>query len=85
MIVESESRRALSEDQLRADPALIAEGWERRFVTDPSRLDEIVTLYEGLGYEVRAEPVRPAELGEHCDECELVSLLRFHTIYTRRR
>jgi hypothetical protein len=75
----------LSEAQLAADPALVAAGWERRFVTDASRLEEVVALYQQLGYEVRAEPVRDAELGEPCDGCEVANLLRFRTVYTRRR
>jgi hypothetical protein len=45
-MVEEEARRVLSEAELTADPALVAEGWERRFVTDGRRATEVIDLYE---------------------------------------
>lgn len=83
-LVEEEARRVLSETQLEADPVLVAEGWERRFVTDARRAEEVTELYEDLGYEVRAEPVRPEELENECEDCQLILLMQFKTIYTRR-
>ena len=85
LIVEGEARRVLSDAQLAPDPSLVAEGWERRFITDAARLPEVVALYETLGFEVRAVPVRAAEVGEDCGDCQVASLLRFQTVYTRRR
>ncbi|OGU07863.1 MAG: hypothetical protein A2W29_07165 [Gemmatimonadetes bacterium RBG_16_66_8] len=85
LMVEGEARRVLSEGQLRADPALVAEGWERRFITDAARLAEVVALYEELGFEVRAVPVQAEQVGEDCEDCQVASLLRFQTVYTRRR
>ncbi len=82
-LVEEEAKRVLSEAQLTGDPVLIAEGWERRFVTDGRRAAEAVELYEELGYEVRAETVRREELENECEDCQLVLLMRFKTIYTR--
>ncbi len=84
-LVEEEAKRALSEAQLTADPVLIAEGWERRFVTDGRRAAEAVELYEELGYEVRAETVRREELENECEDCQLVLLMQFKTIYTRKK
>lgn len=84
-LVEEEARRVLSEAQLTADPVLIAEGWERRFVTDRRRAAEAVELYEELGYEVRTERVRREELESECEDCQLVLLMQFKTIYTRRK
>ncbi len=84
-LVEEEAKRALSEAQLTADPVLIAEGWERRFVTDGRRAAEAVELYEELGYEVRAETVRREELENECEDCQLLLLMQFKTIYTRRK
>lgn len=84
-LVEEEARRVLSETQLEADPVLVAEGWERRFVTDARRAEEVTELYEDLGYEVRAEPVRPEELENECEDCQLILLMQFKTIYTRRQ
>ena len=37
--------RFLTADQLEADPALVAEGWERRFTADAQRTAEVVELY----------------------------------------
>ncbi len=84
-LVEEEAKRVLSEAQLTADPLLIAEGWERRFVTDGRRAAEAVELYEELGYEVRAEMVRREELENECEDCQLVLLMQFKTIYTRKK
>jgi hypothetical protein len=84
-MVEEEAKRVLSEAELIADPALVAEGWERRFVTDGRRAAEVVELYEELGYEVRAEPVRQEELENDCEDCQLIVLMQFKTIYTRKK
>lgn len=84
LIVEGEARRVLFHAQMAPDPALLADGWERRFITDATRLREVVALYESLGFAVRAVPVQAAEVGEDCDDCQLAGLLRFHTVYTRR-
>ncbi len=66
------------------DPALIATGWERRFVADPVRAREATDLYESLGFEVHAEPLKPVELGSQCDECQLVVCHTYVTLYTRK-
>jgi len=84
-LVESEARRVLSESQLRPDPERLAEGWERRFIADAARADEAVALYESLGFEVVADPIRPDEMGEDCEDCRLLALMKFRTIYTRRK
>lgn len=84
-VVEEEARRVLSEAELRPDPKLVAEGWERRFIADGRRAEEAMALYERLGYEVRAEPLRKEELEDNCEDCQLVVLMQFKTIYTRRK
>jgi len=66
------------------DPQLVAEGWERRFMADSRRLTEYVELYESMGFETRAEPVRADEIGPECGDCSLVLCRLFITIYTRR-
>jgi hypothetical protein len=83
-VVQGEAHRMLSEAQLAPDPARVAEGWERRFITDGMRLDEVVALYEAAGFEVCADPIRGEEFPDDCDDCQLLGLLRFRTIYTRR-
>ncbi|MEJ2216230.1 MAG: hypothetical protein P8099_06405 [Gemmatimonadota bacterium] len=84
-LLRTEAHRVLSENMLQPDPARVADGWERRFITDGTRAEEVIALYEELGYEVCADPVRPEELRNECDACRLVALLRFQTIYTRKR
>lgn len=84
-IVEQEARRVLSERLTEGDPERLAEGWERRFIADPGRAREAIELYTQLGYEVLADPVRPEDLGEGCEDCVLVAALRFQVIYTRKR
>lgn len=60
------------------------EGWTRRFVAAPPRLEEAAALYRSMGYEVRLERVPLPELREDCAGCPLArGLLR--VIYTRRR
>jgi hypothetical protein len=66
------------------DAALLADGWERRFMADAARAKEAVELYASLGFEVRAEPVRREDIADDCEDCQLVTLLKFATIYTRR-
>jgi len=83
-VVNAEARRVLSEAQLRPDPARLAAGWERRFITDAGRAEELTALYQELGFEVAADPVRAEDLGDDCEDCRLITLLQFRTIYTRR-
>jgi hypothetical protein len=77
--------RVLSHAQLEPDPRLAAEGWERRFIADEQRAREAMELYSQLGYEVRAEPVRPEELHDDCLDCRTVVSFHFQTIYTRKK
>lgn len=63
---------------------LESENWEWRGIFSEPRLSELVTLYRELGFEVRIEPIYPAELpAEGCRDCFLAQYERFRTIYTR--
>jgi hypothetical protein len=66
------------------DPRLTAEGWERRFTAMVSRVPEYVELYAAMGYEVRAEPIRPDEVDPDCGDCGLILNRIIVTIYTRK-
>ena len=76
-------KRFLSDAQLQPDPALVAQGWERRFTADAQRVKEAMELYTQLGYEVRAEPVHSDDLQDDCEDCHSLIISRFKTIYTR--
>ena len=84
-VVQSKARRTLSASQIEADPARVAEGWTRRFVIEGARAGEMMRLYEGLGYEVCADPIRGETVSNECVHCRLVVMLDFKMIYTRRR
>ncbi len=66
------------------DPALVAQGWERRFMADSLRLKEYTELYTSMGYEVRAEKVKPEEISDQCADCALLVCRQFLTLYTRK-
>ena len=83
-LMTSEAARVLAHEHLVADPVLVKQGWERRFVADAARAREAAELYQQLGYEVRLEPVLPEHFAEPCEACALITLLRFQMIYTRR-
>ena len=85
LIVQQEAHRVLSEAQLQPNPELVAAGWERRFITDGRRAQEMIVLYNELGYEVHLEPVQAEEFEDECEDCSLVALLKFCTIYTRKK
>lgn len=85
LIVEQEARRFFSEAQLKPDPALVAEGWQPRFIADARQTKEATDLYEELGFEVRAEPVPIEAMGDDCSDCQALILLQFKTIYTRKK
>jgi len=84
-IIGQEAHRVLSERQLQADPGLVAEGWERRFITDSRRTQEVIDLYQELGFEVHLEPVQVEQFDDDCQDCALVAFLKFVTVYTRKQ
>ena len=84
-MLESIVQRNLAEGKIAGDPALLAEGWERRFVADGARVEELVRLYEELGYEVCTRRIRPEQIGGSCEGCRAAILAGFQMIYTRRR
>lgn len=67
------------------DPKLVAEGWERRFMTNVGRMNEYLELYAALGFDVRAEPVRSDEVDPECNDCRLILYQQIVTLYTRQQ
>lgn len=68
----------------RTEEELAREGWSRRFVGGPPRLQEVIDLYQSLGFEVWLEPQSVEEFGEECGGCTL-ALRLFRVVYTRRK
>jgi len=84
-LVREEALRAEAQAQVRPDPARLEQGWTRRFVVEARRVEEYVRLYESIGYEVAADPVRREQVDDRCDDCRVVRLLDYRTIYTRTK
>ncbi len=66
-----------------ADQALLKQRWKRRFLVDPSRIDEVVGLYTRMGLEVHVGRLKPSSFGEGCGSCSAVACARHVLIYTR--
>lgn len=66
-------------------PELTGDGWERRNLVAPDRLDELRELYESLDYEVRAESLSRSDFGPSCGGCAQVACSSYVLIYTRKR
>ena len=84
-VVQAEARRMLSDAQIAGDPQRLADGWERRFIADGQRAEEMIRLYEELGFEVATDPIRPEDMDDDCEDCQLLAQLRFQLIYTRKK
>ena len=84
-LVREEALRAEAQAQVRPDPARLDQGWVRRFVIEARRAEEYVRLYESIGYDVVADPVRREQVDDRCDDCRVVLLLDYRTIYTRSK
>ena len=84
-LVRGEALRAEAGERIRPDPRRIAAGWERRFVIERTRAEDLVRLYEESGHEVALDPVAPELLQDDCSDCRLVARLEYVMLYTRRR
>ena len=68
--------------RIKSEAELVAEGWTRKFVGGPPRLNEMVELYKSLGFEVWLEPQELSEFADECEDCTL-ALIFFRVVYTR--
>lgn len=59
-------------------------GWEKRFMTDVARVEELLALYTEMGFEVMALPWVSEKSGS-CDVCMRGEAGRLRIIYTRRK
>lgn len=70
---------------VRSDPALLAEGWERRHMVGPDRIDESIEIYTSMGFEVKAQPLCAEDFAAQCKECGSVVCRSYVMIYTRKK
>ena len=73
-MLEAKSRRAQRE----------AEGWQRQFIADPTRLEEMVEFSQSLGFEVRVEPACEEMRLQECASCFEEVCHKYKTIFVRR-
>ena len=73
------------ESTIPANPQLLADGWVRRNVTDPTRVEELTELYDMLGFEVLAQKLTPDDFGPACALCTEDVCGVYVLIYTRKR
>ncbi len=69
---------------IQSDAALLAEGWERRYVADAARAKEALETYAALGFEVLAQPLEPVQFPSSCGDCSATVCRSYVLIYTRR-
>lgn len=71
------------------EAALLAQGWQKQFMTDEPRLSEAVEEYCNLGFEVHLEDVAPkaCAASQDCTICfeRPETAARFKIIFTRPR
>ena len=70
--------------QILQAPTLAAQGWARRTVTDPQRMDELVNLYEDLGFETMTTGLDPSSFGEACTTCAVTACATYVALFTRK-
>jgi hypothetical protein len=83
-MTQDEGLAALVRPRTHSERDLLAQGWTRRFVGGPPRLQEMIALYESLGFEVWLEPQELDEFRDECEDC-LLALALFRVVYTRPR
>lgn len=66
-------------------PELEAEGWQRRTVTDGTRIEELEQTYRDLGFEIRVTTLDPQSFGEACTTCSTSACRSYLALFTRRR
>lgn len=81
--MNQEGLAAYIRPRTRSEQELLAEGWTRRFVGGPPRLNEMLELYRSLGFDVWLEPQETKEFSDECHDC-LLALALFRVVYTRR-
>ncbi len=69
---------------LMTNPALAAEGWQRRYLADESRAKEAEETYRAAGFEVLLHRLKPDDFGDKCVDCAASVCASYVVVYTRR-
>ncbi len=67
------------------DPALLAQGWVRRTMAEPARIEELTELYESTGFEVHVQQLAKENFGPSCEGCAESACSTYVLIYTRKQ
>ena len=70
--------------QVLKGPALAAQGWQQRTVTDPARISELQDLYDSLGFETKTTGLDPASFGTACTSCAETACSTYVALSTRK-
>ena len=68
---------------IRSHEALLAAGWQRRYVADEARAKEALATYGALGFEVLAQPIEAEQVPASCGDCSAAVCKSYVLIYTR--
>jgi len=59
-------------------------GWVRRTIADRTRMDQLVEVYQSLGFETRVLTLAPDRFGDACRACAVASAGDCLLLFTRR-
>jgi hypothetical protein len=71
--------------QVLREPELAAAGWDRRTVTDPTRIGELEDLYSSLGFETCTTEMDPSSFGDACNTCAVTACSTYLALFTRKQ
>ncbi len=69
--------------RLETDAEMLAAGWERRFIAEPQRAEEMAQTYRELGFAVRLIPAKLLNIKEECEACRPL-FEKFLAVYTKK-
>jgi len=65
------------------DPDLVAQGWKRRYLAEPTRAKEAVETYTAAGFEVYLQALEPTDFSAKCQACAAAGCMSYVVVYTR--
>jgi len=71
--------------EIRRKLPVVDDGWVRRFLAAPDRVDEAVALYTEMGFEVRVDRPSPSTFNDECEACSEAMCETYFVIYTRKK